>query len=51
MDIGVSCASCSHELFFKSQVQRPRLGMLDGAAKINLVRGIGYSRFLQSITA
>jgi len=34
-----------------SQVQRPTLGMLDGATKINLVRGMGYSRFLQSITA
>ncbi|KAF8814679.1 hypothetical protein BYT27DRAFT_7081395 [Phlegmacium glaucopus] len=32
-----------------SQVQRPTLGTLDGAAKINLVRGMGYSRFLQSI--
>jgi len=32
-----------------SQVQRPTLGILDGAAKINLVQGIGYSRFLQSI--
>ncbi|KAF8155941.1 nuclear protein 96-domain-containing protein [Crassisporium funariophilum] len=34
-----------------SQIQGPTLGMLDGATKINLVRGLGYARFLQSIEA
>ncbi|KAF8962583.1 nuclear protein 96-domain-containing protein [Flammula alnicola] len=34
-----------------SQIQQPTLTVLDGATKINLVRGIGYARFLQSIEA
>ncbi|KIM46777.1 hypothetical protein M413DRAFT_440353 [Hebeloma cylindrosporum] len=34
-----------------SQIQQPTLAVLDGATKINLVRGIGYARFLQSIEA
>ncbi|CAA7267293.1 unnamed protein product [Cyclocybe aegerita] len=34
-----------------SQIQQPTLTVLDGATKINLVRGMGYARFLQSIEA
>lgn len=35
----------------QSRIQEPTLNVLDGATKINLVRGIGYARFLQSIEA
>ncbi|KAH9478612.1 Nuclear pore complex protein Nup98-Nup96 [Psilocybe cubensis] len=34
-----------------SRIQEPTLNVLDSATKIDLVRGIGYARFLQSIEA
>ncbi|KAF9051437.1 nuclear protein 96-domain-containing protein [Panaeolus papilionaceus] len=34
-----------------SQIQQPTLNMLDGAAKINLVKGVGLARFLHAIEA
>ncbi|PPR00799.1 hypothetical protein CVT24_000731 [Panaeolus cyanescens] len=34
-----------------TQIQQPTLSMLDGAAKINLVKGVGLARFLQAVEA
>ncbi|KAF8893230.1 nuclear protein 96-domain-containing protein [Gymnopilus junonius] len=34
-----------------TRIQPPTISVFDGATKINLVRGIGYARFLQSIEA
>ncbi|KAF9476965.1 hypothetical protein BDN70DRAFT_862477 [Pholiota conissans] len=32
-----------------SQIHQSTLGALDGATKINLIKGLGYARFLQSV--
>jgi len=32
-----------------TQIQQSRLSVLDGASRMNMVKGIGYARFLQSI--
>jgi len=39
----------AHMEITKTQIQQSRLSVLDGASRINLVKGIGYARFLQSI--
>jgi len=39
----------AHVEISKTQIQQSRISVLDGASRINLVKGIGYARFLQSI--